>query len=160
MRKQNPILPLHDALGAALLRDLADISYERLDHAAIAALNLSHREVAERRSDGTLPKATAFRRPTAEEVDVVLFEQTWGSTALGYGGLGGAAMTPAYSVVVSTHKEACVYFGGGHLAYRVTFADMSHSQREAWNEALSNRFLPGRQEAKDKFGATDIPANR
>lgn len=39
--------------------------------------------------------------------------QSWGSTALGFGGMGGSAITQALTVVVIT-DQAHVYFGGRH----------------------------------------------
>jgi len=61
------------------------------------------------------------RRPTAYELFVeAMFPQTWGSTALGFGGIGGQAITSAYTVVIAcTHTyDYCVYFGG-MFAYRL-----------------------------------------
>jgi hypothetical protein len=56
------------------------------------------------------------RRPTLHDVEVYSFPQTWSSTALGFGGIGGQAFTTAQTVVVSDLQHACVYFGG-QLAY-------------------------------------------
>ena len=52
------------------------------------------------------------------EFDVYAFPQLWGSTALGFGGIGGQAMTEALTVVVihRTSHIAGVYFDG-ELAY-------------------------------------------
>lgn len=58
------------------------------------------------------------RRPYINEVEVYSFPQTWGSTALGFGGIGGQAMTTALTVVVISGVQACVYFGGT-FAYRI-----------------------------------------
>ena len=43
-----------------------------------------------------------------------MFPQVWGSTAMGFGGIGGAAITTAYTTVVESDIDAscCVYFGG------------------------------------------------
>jgi hypothetical protein len=43
-----------------------------------------------------------------------MFPQTWGSTALGHGGMGGAAVTTAYTIVLECYAtdEFLVYFGG------------------------------------------------
>lgn len=49
---------------------------------------------------------------------VEVFQQTWGSTALGFGGMGGATMTSANVVIVSLHGKSSVYFGRRH-AYTV-----------------------------------------
>ncbi len=58
------------------------------------------------------------RRPTGHELEVYAFPQCWGSTALGFSGVGGQAMTTAQTVIVSLASTACVYFGG-RLAYKV-----------------------------------------
>lgn len=62
---------------------------------------------------------TREARPYADHCEVIMFPQTWGSTALGFGGIGGAAMTTAYTVVViGPMGDACVYFAG-RMAYHV-----------------------------------------
>ena len=47
-----------------------------------------------------------------------MFPQTWGSTALGFGGIGGQAITSAYVCVIESDLlgQFAVYFGG-RLAY-------------------------------------------
>lgn len=47
-----------------------------------------------------------------------MFSQTWSSTALGFGGIGGQAFTPAYVCVIESNLvgQYAVYFGG-RLAY-------------------------------------------
>lgn len=51
---------------------------------------------------------------------ITTFEQTWPSTALGFGGIGGQAFTEAYTVIISNlyTAEYSVYFGG-RFAYKV-----------------------------------------
>lgn len=49
---------------------------------------------------------------------VHVFPQTWGSTALGFGGMGGASMSTANVVIIGAKGWATVYFGGRH-AYTV-----------------------------------------
>ncbi len=52
------------------------------------------------------------------EIDMVMFPQTWGSTALGFRGIGGQAMTSAYTVVVRDNTSGWVaVFFGESLAY-------------------------------------------
>lgn len=157
MEKGNPIFTLHQALASATHRDLKDVAYETWDHDAARNQGMTPLQRAEARSDGTHPKKTAKRRPEIFETHVLMFSQLWGSTALGYSGLGGSAMTEAYTVVVQTREEACVYFGGGRLAYRVTFDNMTTQQREMWEKFVSIHDLPGQQDAKAAFNATDIP---
>lgn len=62
-----------------------------------------------------------YRRPNSQDFEVyTMFTQTWGSTSLGFDGIGGAAVTTAYSVVLymSDSHEFLVYFDGT-FAYKV-----------------------------------------
>ena len=59
-----------------------------------------------------------FRRPNAgdnnyNEGELYDFDQTWGSTALGFGGVGGSAMTTerTYVFIPEGREKAFVYFG-------------------------------------------------
>lgn len=47
------------------------------------------------------------------DVTMRMFSQVWGSTALGFGGVGGCALTTAHTVVVcdAAHKLYGVFFG-------------------------------------------------
>lgn len=58
-------------------------------------------------------------RPSVRDCEVYHFPQEWGSTALGFGGMGGSAMTAAYTTVVIQGNSFCVYFDG-RFAYGVT----------------------------------------
>lgn len=54
-----------------------------------------------------------------------LFEQMWPSTALGFPGYGGSAMTKAWTIVMlptAPHLRALVYFGG-QFAYEADMND-------------------------------------
>jgi hypothetical protein len=54
-----------------------------------------------------------------EECEVCLFQQSWSSTALGFDGIGGQAISSAYTVVVfGPYGDAVVYFNGKQ-AYHV-----------------------------------------
>lgn len=58
------------------------------------------------------------RRMEPHEIErFEMFQQTWGSTALGLGGMGGNCVTTANTTVVFYQGEACVYFGS-RFAYR------------------------------------------
>lgn len=66
------------------------------------------------------------RRPLQYEVRVIMFPQTWGSTALGYGGVGGQALTEAYTTIIYFEDHYCVYFGNGKIvAYYINAAKIS-----------------------------------
>ena len=51
---------------------------------------------------------------TFDDGDMYDFDQTWGSTALGFSGIGGSAMTKArtYVFVPDNYDKALVFFGG------------------------------------------------
>lgn len=90
---------------SALLIDLPDIEYEQYTPG---------NKIAGTRG------AIIKRRPMEREVDVYSFPQSWGSTALGFGGMGGCAVTKAQTTVVMSEsgRVACVYFGT-RLAYQI-----------------------------------------
>ena len=53
--------------------------------------------------------------PTLDDFEIYTFEQVWGSTALGFGGIGGQVMTSARTYVfvpVSCNQKCFVYFAG------------------------------------------------
>jgi hypothetical protein len=98
MELGHPQVALTDALIDALGHRLPDIEYQ-------------YQTPMDRRAG--LPTETRTRRPEMRDVEVRMFPETWGSTALGFGGMGGSAMTPAYTVVVFCGRYAAVYWGGG-----------------------------------------------
>lgn len=89
------------AVSRALDHDLPSVKYKRPFH-----------------KDGERTLVDAERRPHQGEIDVYHFPQVWGSTALGFGGIGGQAMTSAYTTVVVEGANVAVYFSG-RLAYVV-----------------------------------------
>ena len=63
--------------------------------------------------------------PTLDDFELHTFEQTWGSTALGFGGVGGQAMTTAITYVfipIGINQKCFVYFAGS-FAYAVDYSD-------------------------------------
>lgn len=48
-----------------------------------------------------------------------MFPQVWESTAMGFGGIGGAAITTAYTVILDVNNTFMVFFGG-RFAYKIT----------------------------------------
>ena len=64
-------------------------------------------------------------QPTVEDFEIYTFEQLWGSTALGFDGFGGSAMTPATTYVfvpVGVEQKCFVYFAG-QFAYSADFTE-------------------------------------
>ena len=115
-------------MGGAMM-DPVGVLAASVHHAVLIGLNPEQHKVY--RFDGGVridTGNTEERRPRIDSVDVVMFPQTWGSTALGFGGVGGQAITTAYTVVVyGPMGDACVYFGGRfayHIArHNATFQD-------------------------------------
>lgn len=107
MRTNNPIEDLHSALAHAEYVGASDIDCHERDWELYRATG----------EDNRIPKT---RRPVKGEIVVVaMFPQTWASTALGFGGIGGAAITDAYTIVLKSDFEYLVYFGG-RFAYKVS----------------------------------------
>ena len=77
----------------------------------------------EQRASNPTPPADCLiektRKHTMYDLTVyAMFVQTWGSTAMGFGGIGGQAITSAYVCVIESNLigQYAVYFGG-RLAY-------------------------------------------
>ena len=63
--------------------------------------------------------------PTLDDFELHTFEQMWGSTALGFGGVGGQAMTTAITYIfipIGINQKCFVYFAGS-FAYAVDYSD-------------------------------------
>jgi hypothetical protein len=104
-----PIDVLSRCLGHAIHKGLSIIHFEQKDWSAS-------------RKSGTDVFKQMTRDHYQQEAEIIaMFPQLWGSTALGFGGIGGAAMTTAYSVVIrsSVNGEVLVYFNG-EFAYRIS----------------------------------------
>ena len=61
-----------------------------------------------------------------DDFSIYAFEQTWESTALGFGGIGGDVMTTAMTYVfvpLTCHQNCFIYFGG-KFAYEAPYSDI------------------------------------
>lgn len=59
-----------------------------------------------------------------DDGDLYMFDQTWASTALGFGGMGGSAMTTATTYVfVPAKLETAFVFFDGYFAYQCDIND-------------------------------------
>lgn len=72
------------------------------------------------------------------EFRMYMFPQMWGDTSLGFGGIGGRAITAAYTIVVMDDStEWCGVFFGERLAYIILnpngkfYEDLSRGQMES-----------------------------
>ena len=63
--------------------------------------------------------------PTIDDFELYTFEQVWSSTALGFGGVGGQAMTSARNYVfipIHCNQKCFVYFAGRY-AYAADYSE-------------------------------------
>ncbi len=109
MRAGSCVESLAAAYYSALLLDLPAVEYRQWTPAM--------------KKDGIslLEAPLVTRRPTADDIEVIHFNQTWGSTALGFGGVGGNTLTSAYTTVVACGATAAVYFAGRHAYTLLSF---------------------------------------
>lgn len=123
MQAINPVETLHNALSHAIYVGFPEIEYTDRDWE-------HYRKTKE---DVRIAKK---RQHSSYDVTVTsMFPQTWSSTALGFGGIGGQAFTQAYVVVVESNQGHgyAVYFGG-RFAYKILrptekfFEDIVHSK--------------------------------
>lgn len=128
MKSGNPVETLAASVYSACLKDLLPIEYPEYEFGHDKATNRTTKTPT-----GRMKQA----RPDPYHCTITMFEQSWGSTALGFGGIGGQAITPAYTVNVEGPRgDVCVYFGG-RLAYHIKrpnrqlYADEAeHAMRE------------------------------
>lgn len=81
-----------------------------------------------------------------------MFPQMWSSTALGFGGMGGASITTADTVIVfGEHRSnACVYFGG-RFAYLV-------KPTEVFIDDMRKHQMADSATAKDRYQTLSVHA--
>lgn len=79
-------------------------------------------------------------RPSVTDLEIIHFPQTWGSTSIGFGGMGGAAMTTAYTTVILCRENAAVFFGGRYC-YSVDGIN------EAFKDDLNKRCMASLKDA-------------
>jgi hypothetical protein len=160
---------LASALYSACIRDLPDIEFNQVDVAserayldrltpdqrreyhALRAGCKTDAERAEFFAARGISTTVRRQRPSPDYCEVTMWSQTWESTALGYGGIGGQAVTDAYTVIVLCKYTgyAAVYFGGsGRLAYLVP----PEEQNDVWHEAIHNHQMPRCRDAADLYG--------
>lgn len=130
MRINNPLDNLAEALAHAAYEGFDPIEYEDRDW----------EHYSKTREDVRIKKT---RKHSMSDVIVYsMFPQSWGSTALGFGGVGGQAVTPAYTTIVQSKHTGtfCVYFGG-RFAYRI------NRPNESFYKDISIRWMNAVKEA-------------
>jgi hypothetical protein len=152
MRLGSAVQAVHEAVSAALYQDLPHIEYTDRDWQVWRSLTPEQQKQSQQ--DRSLGWTTKTRRPCSDDVEVFMFPQGWGSTALGYGGMGGASMTCAYTVVVSDQIHVCVYFGSGRLAYMLNLNKCSPEGRAQFQQDLYSQNLAARADHVRRYGVT------
>lgn len=155
MHLGSPLDALSNALYHAAWVTLPDRCYETRDWSAVANWTQAQREAAAR--DQSYPTKQVVCRPAPYDCEVqAMFAQTWGSTALGFGGVGGAAMTAAYTVVIRGPDGTMVVYWAGRFAYRIP-ADVKPDQRHAFLSDLAACQTVARCDAVARYGAQIEP---
>jgi hypothetical protein len=134
MFTNDPINSLHHALAHAQYEGFPEITYEDRDW----------EHYHKTREDKRITKS---RKHNPYDITVfAMFTQTWGSTALGFGGIGGQAITSAYVVVLESEQGAgfCVYFGS-RFAYRIK------KPTEEFFDDLNNRRMADVSKAHGRY---------
>lgn len=139
MNAGNPLESLHASLAHATYVGLSEIVYEDRDWAHYYKTKEDKR-------------VTKRRRPTDYDCNVVMFPQEWSSTALGFGGIGGQALTSAYVCIVECQmtNEYAVYFGGRH-AYTIKDPNQKFNEDIA-NQRMADVSARGRYSAVEEKG--------
>lgn len=150
MRLSSPIEALSSSIGHAVHLAMSDVIYFQRDFSVSVKAN------------EPMPGKYVNRRPFPDEIRVrAMFPQLWGSTALGFGGIGGAAMTEAYTVVLQgSGHDLAVYFQGC-FAYRVNARQPSQApvteealpEMTLFFEDIAQGFLASVKDAKARYGA-------
>ncbi len=146
-----------DAVAAATFHAahiaFADVHYQTRDWAALEGLSMDERRKIQ--LEDSYPMLDKVRRPDISEIQVTaMFPQMWGSTALGFGGIGGAAMTPAYTVVVTgPSNQVAVYWAGQH-AYTIDLNAISEQQRADFTADLNKNWTVSLNDADTRYGAS------
>lgn len=144
MKTGNPISDISNSVVHALLHGLPAIKYQGQQRPE----GISFEEF--KRQWGSFPIVTMERRPDLEDLDIFMFPQGWGSTSLGFGGIGAASMCQANTVVVVCRKAvaASIYFAGQHC-YNV---DLSvASVQKQLNDDIRDRRVASRADADARY---------
>ena len=131
---ENPLTDLHNATAHAQYVGFSVIEYE-------------DRDWQHYRDTGEHKGIAKTRRPTTQDFGVyAMFPQTWGSTALGHGGVGGAAVTTSYTIVLECYatQEFLVYFGGS-FCYKL---DRRSTNIDSFVEDCKNHCLVSKRKSE------------
>ena len=84
-----------------------------------------------------------------EDIEVRSFPQVWGSTALGFGGMGGATMTAAQTTVLWSHYRDIAWVAfSGQVAYKIINPNQLFFE-DVRNGSMKERSQAGLYKCKD-----------
>jgi hypothetical protein len=142
MNATNPIETLAGAIAHAAYEAFPEYTYRDRDwpkhDAWRATLKREEYKTAVAPDDCWVEKT---RRHSMYDLTVYsMFPQTWSSTALGFGGIGGQAITSAYVCVIESGLvgQFAVYFGG-RLAYVIVRPNASFMEDVARQRMVDAR---------------------
>ena len=149
MKPKSIVTDLVQSLYHALNVELSDMIIETRDLKEFH--KLPKEEQQEIIKSGSYPMKTYNARPTEGDCDVQMFVELWSSTALGFGGIGGAAMTYAYTVIIKCEatQESLVYWNG-KFAYKI---DMKNKNvYDLFLEDVKQKKTRSKRDASIKYG--------
>jgi hypothetical protein len=139
MNATNPIETLAGAMAHAAYVAFPEYKYQDRDWAKHykwrSTLTREEMKTAVAPADCFVEKT---RKHTFYDLTVYsMFVQSWGSTALGFGGIGGQAITSAYVCIIESNLvgQFAVYFGG-RLAYVI-----ERPNEKFWEDRSSQRMV-------------------
>lgn len=130
MHLDNPIQSLAQALAHAQYEGFPEYEYQDRDW----------EHYHKTKEDKRITKHAKHR--SSDCIVYAMFAQSWSSTALGFGGVGGQAITTAYTIIIESYHGMgfCVYFSG-RFAYRIErpsddfFSDIIHHRMAKVSES-------------------------
>jgi hypothetical protein len=156
-RLANPLNDVAAAMHHAALIALPEVHYEIRDAEATRGWSREQYQEAQAKEsvrEKAFPRKTVRRRPQVSQCRIAaMFPQLWGSTALGFGGVGGSACTWAYTCVVAGPEQHLAVYFGGRFAYLLDPQAQSEEQKSAWEQDLAQFRTASREHAVTRYGA-------
>lgn len=156
MKLHTPVETLAASVYHAAHAALPDYVYEMVDHAATYQMPTEERRAGqerEQRGEVVFPRRTITQRPHISQCVVrYMFPQLWNSTALGFGSIGGAAMTDAYTVIIEGPGGHLAVYWSGRFGYLVDPAQQTPEQKAAFAGDVAAFRTASRRDAVGRYG--------
>ncbi len=118
------------------------LSVSQLDPSQKETLSELYERVLKTSRDGKYPDHNSY--DAIRDVNIHIVAQTWGSTAGGWSGMGGSAMSTYYTFIIeSKHLSAAFIYFGSRLCY---ICDMDDQYR-----AIKEYRMPSQSECKKQL---------